>query len=61
MNNRIKKVIAWRLLSTMVALFVTYAFLGHISKTIEMVAFLTLAMTVIHYYFEKWWEMTIKE
>ena len=56
MNNRVKKVIVWRILSTLIAILVTYIFLGEVHKTLEVVITLTVVMTTLHYYYEKWWE-----
>jgi len=55
-QNRIKKVIIWRAISTIIALLLTYAFLGELTKSIEMVVVFTITMTTVHYFFEKWWE-----
>jgi len=43
-------------LSTIIAILVTYAFLGEVHITIEVVVTLTIVMTTLHYYYEKWWE-----
>ena len=56
MNNRVKKVIVWRILSTLIAILVAYIFLGEVHKTLEVVITLTVVMTTLHYYYEKWWE-----
>jgi uncharacterized membrane protein len=56
MQDRIKKVIIWRIISTIVAILLTVAFFGEWSKSIEMVFVFTVVMTVLHYFFEKWWE-----
>lgn len=61
MNNRIKKVILWRILSTIIALLITYFFLGQIHKTVEVVATLTITMTILHYHYERWWENYTKQ
>ncbi len=55
-QNRIKKVIAWRILSTLIALVLSYLFLGEITKTIAMVVAFAVTMTIVHYFFEMWWE-----
>jgi len=55
-QDRIKKVIAWRIISTAVAVLLTFAFLGKWSKSVEMVLVFMVTMTILHYFFEKWWE-----
>ena len=56
MQDRVKKVIVWRIISTIVAILLTVAFFGEWAKSIEMVFVFTVVMTVLHYFFEKWWE-----
>ena len=56
MNSIIKKVIVWRLISTVVAFGLTLLFLGEVTKSLVMVAVFVTTMTIMHYYFEKWWE-----
>jgi len=56
MQNRIKKVIVWRTISTLIAFVLSYLFLGEITKTIAMVIAFTVTLTIVHYFFEMWWE-----
>ena len=56
MNDRIKKVIVWRIISTIVATIVSYWYLGEIKKSIELTAILTVVMTTLHYFYEEFWE-----
>ena len=56
MNDRIKKVIVWRILSTIVATVISYWYLGEIKKSIELTAILTVVMTILHYFYEQAWE-----
>jgi|TARA_R100000988_G_scaffold44847_1_gene22172 uncharacterized membrane protein len=56
MNDRIKKVIVWRIISTIVATVVSYWYLGEIKKSIELTAILTVVMTTLHYFYEEFWE-----
>ena len=56
MNNLVKKVIAWRVLSTVVAFGLTLLFLGEMTKSLIMTTVIVVTMTILHYYFEKWWE-----
>ena len=56
MKDRIKKVIVWRIISTLIALILSFLFLGELTKTVAMVVTFTIVMTLCHYFFEKWWE-----
>ena len=56
MNDRIKKVVVWRIISTIVATVVSYWYLGEIKKSIELTAILTVVMTILHYLYEEFWE-----
>lgn len=56
MNDRIKKVIVWRVLSTIVATVISYWYLDEIKKSIELTAILTVVMTILHYFYEQAWE-----
>ena len=56
MNDRIKKVVVWRIISTIVATVVSYWYLGEIKKSIELTAILTIVMTTLHYFYEEFWE-----
>ena len=56
MNDKIKKVIVWRIISTIVATIISYIYLGEIKKSIELTFILTIIMTTIHYFYEEAWE-----
>ena len=56
MNDKIKKVVVWRIISTIVATVVSYWYLGEIKKSIELTAILTVVMTTLHYFYEEFWE-----
>jgi len=56
MNNKIKKVVVWRVISTIVATVISYWYLGEIKKSIELTAILTVVMTTLHYFYEGFWE-----
>ena len=56
MNDRIKKVVVWRIISTIVATVISYWYLGEIKKSIELTAILTVVMTTLHYFYEEFWE-----
>jgi len=58
MERRLKKVILWRILSTVVATILTYIWFGEIKKSLMMVITFMIVMTIMHYFFEKWWEKT---
>ena len=56
MNDKVKKVITWRIVSTLCAWMISYLYLGSITLSLEMTVVIGGTMTVIHYFFEKWWE-----
>ena len=56
MNNKVKKVVVWRIISTIVATIISYWYLGEIKKSIELTAILTVVMTTLHYFYEEFWE-----
>ena len=56
MNDKIKKVVVWRIISTIVATVISYWYLGEIKKSIELTAILTVVKTTLHYFYEEFWE-----
>jgi len=52
----IKKVIAWRLISIFVSMALAYLYLGEIRAAGELTIIFTVVMTVLHYFFEAWWD-----
>ena len=56
MNEKIKKVIVWRILSTLLGWAISYLYLGSITRSLEMTVVIGGTMTFVHYFFEKWWE-----
>jgi len=56
MNNKIKKVVIWRIISFTVASIVSYLYLGEFRKSMELTAILTILMTTLHYFYEGFWE-----
>ena len=56
MNDKIKKVVVWRSISSIVATVISYWYLGEIRKSIELTAILTVVMTTLHYFYEEFWE-----
>ena len=50
-----KKVVLWRILSTLIILFLSYLFFGEIGKSFAMVLLFAAIMTTLHYFYEKWW------
>lgn len=54
-KSDVKKVLAWRLLSTMVGIAITYAYLGEVRSAGELTVIFTVVMTTLHYFFEGWW------
>ncbi len=56
MNDKMKKVIVWRILSTFCGWGITYLYLGNITRSLELTVVIGFTMTIVHYFFEKWWE-----
>jgi uncharacterized membrane protein len=56
MNDKVKKVVVWRIISTIVATVISYWYLGEIKKSIELTAILTVVMTTLHYFYEGFWD-----
>ncbi len=56
MDNKVKKVITWRIISTLCGWAISYLYLGSVTLSLEMTVVIGGTMTVIHYFFEKWWE-----
>jgi len=55
-KNRIKKVIAWRILSFFVTILINYIVFGSWNKSFWLTVFLMTVFTILHYYFEIIWE-----
>ena len=56
MNDKVKKVVVWRIISTIVATVISYWYLGEIKKSIKLTAILTVVMTTLHYFYEGFWD-----
>jgi uncharacterized membrane protein len=56
MNEKVKKVLLWRVLSTLCAWVISYVYLGSVTKSLELTIIIGITMTVVHYFFEKWWD-----
>tara|TARA_R110000824_G_scaffold82391_4_gene206539 strand:- start:436 stop:618 length:183 start_codon:yes stop_codon:yes gene_type:complete len=56
MNNKLKKVVVWRLISFTVASIISYWYLGEFKKSFELTLILTVVMTTLHYFYEEFWE-----
>jgi len=55
-NDKVKKVVTWRIVSTLCGWAISYAYLGSVTKSLELTVVIGFTMTVVHYFFEKWWE-----
>ena len=55
-NQKLKKVIIWRILSFSVASIVSYLYLGEFKRSLELTVILTFVLTAIQYYYESFWE-----
>ena len=56
----IKKVILWRIISFTLATIVTYIFIGQLRSSIYLSLTINGLVTIVHYFFEKWWERSDK-
>ena len=56
MNEKLKKVLLWRVLSTLGAWAISYGYLGSATRSLELTAVIGITMTAVHYFFEKWWD-----
>tara|TARA_E500000318_G_C3555748_1_gene211007 strand:+ start:1629 stop:1817 length:189 start_codon:yes stop_codon:yes gene_type:complete len=57
----VKKVIAWRVLSTSIGVFITYLFLDDVQRSIAITGTFVVIMTALHYTFETFWEKYYKK
>ncbi len=55
MNDKIKKVIIWRMLSFTIAGTISYLYLEEFRRSLELTIILTIVMTVVHYFYEVAW------
>tara|TARA_R110002072_G_scaffold32860_7_gene99668 strand:+ start:901 stop:1164 length:264 start_codon:yes stop_codon:yes gene_type:complete len=51
----LKKVVYWRVVSTIISMVIAYYYLNEISTSIEMTIVEAGILTVIHYVFEELW------
>ena len=58
-TDKVRKVIAWRIISTIIGTLISYFYIGSISKSLELTIIIGFTMTVIHYFFELWWEKNV--
>ena len=49
------KVIGWRIFSFVVGSIVSYLYLGELRSSINLIAILTVVLTICHYFYEKIW------
>ena len=54
--NRIRKVLAWRMLSILVASTVSVVYMGEWERPLILTGLLTVIMTALHYVFELAWD-----
>ncbi len=52
----VTKVILWRIISFTLATIVTYIFIGQLRSSIYLSLVINALITIVHYFFEKWWE-----
>jgi uncharacterized membrane protein len=58
-SNKAAKVLVWRAISMLVALFVTWLYIGEVKSSLELTIVLTVIMTVLHYIFEIAWDRRV--
>ena len=59
MNDKIRKVIIWRMLSFTIAGIISYLYLEEFRKSLELTIILTIVLTTIHYFYEVAWEKKV--
>jgi uncharacterized membrane protein len=52
----LQKVICWRIISMIVGTSIVYLYTGNIERSINLIFLLTVALTGVHYIFERSWE-----
>ena len=52
----LQKVILWRIISMIVGTSIAYLYTGNIERSINLILLLTVALTGVHYIFERSWE-----
>ena len=57
----LKKVAAWRVISTVAMLIITFLFVGDIQESFFLTIVLTVVMTVLHYIFEEVWNSHVEK
>ena len=55
-KEKVKKVVVWRVLSTLLGGAISYLYLGSVTRSLEMTVVIGGTMTVVHYFFERWWD-----
>jgi uncharacterized membrane protein len=55
-KEKIKKVVVWRGVSTLLGWAISYMYLGSITRSLEMTVVIGGTLTIVHYFFEKWWD-----
>ena len=55
-NNKLAKVVIWRILSLLLGWVIAYSYMENVNKSLELTLVIGLTMTAVHYVFEKQWE-----
>jgi uncharacterized membrane protein len=58
--STVKKVAAWRVISIVAMLIITFLFVGEIQRSFFLTLVLTVVMTVLHYIFEEVWNSRVE-
>ena len=55
-KEKVKKVVVWRGGSTLLGWAISYLYLGSITRSLEMTVIIGFTLTIVHYFFERWWD-----
>jgi uncharacterized membrane protein len=55
-KEKVKKVVVWRGVSTLLGWAISYLYLGSITRSLEMTVIIGFTLTIVHYFFERWWD-----
>ena len=55
-KEKVKKVVVWRGVSTLLGWAISYLYLGSITRSLEMTVIIGFTLTIVHYFLERWWD-----
>ena len=56
MNDALKKVLAYRAISFVIGLTMSYLWFGTFGRSFLFIVTTMAMMTIAHYFFERWWD-----